>query len=221
MESFSVFSYLILGMIAMLFPIAVQLKLYGISLWKSIPLSLILTIFGTIGTILLYFFECGTFEGISFYGAVFFIPIVFSLFAKIIRIPYGKLMDLCAPAECIMLAIMKVQCLVAGCCKGRVLYVTAEGLSVRFPSQISELINALIIMIVLLVLSYKKTNRGSIYPWYMLIYGITRFILNSFRETTPVWLGLPYGSIWSICSIIIGITWLLILQKKQQKENAI
>ena len=108
----------------MMIPMFFQARKYEIKLWKIVPIAFVLTIVGTLGTYLWFLLENLHWGGRSFYGAVFLVPIAFLLVALIVRIPYGQLMDLCAPAECIMLSIMKVQCLMEGCCAGRVLFMT-------------------------------------------------------------------------------------------------
>ena len=47
-------------------------KFYGLSVWKTILLSVLLTLSGTIGTKLLFWIENGSFSGVSFFGAIFF-----------------------------------------------------------------------------------------------------------------------------------------------------
>ncbi len=216
MISLRLILFLAIGTVLMTIPILMQMKWYGLKLWKSIVISVLLTIIGTVGTYLMYFIETGIVGGISFFGAVFFVPIIFVIVSLIVHIPYTILMDLCAPAECVMLCIMKIQCAVCGCCDGRILFTTAEGVAVRFPSQIVELFNALVIAFILLYLSHKPNKKGSIYWWYMIIYGCSRFVLNLLRETTPVFLGLANGSLWSLLSIAVGIFILLILKRKQK-----
>ena len=85
-------------------------------------ISVLLTVSGTLGTFIWYAIESGGFGGRSFYGAVFIVPLLFIPVAYLFRIPYAKLMDLCAPAECMMLVLMKALCLMEGCCGGRVLF---------------------------------------------------------------------------------------------------
>lgn len=197
------------GTLAMLILMLIIGIKYRIKLWKCVIVSISLTIVGTIGTYLMFFVENSVFEGCSYYGAVFFVPIVFLYYAKLIQIPYKDLMDLCAPAECVMLAIMKCQCLLAGCCGGRVMYLTPEGAAVMFPSQIVELVNALVIMAVLMGLAFVPKLRGKLYPIYLVVYGITRFVLNCFRmEQFPLLAGLTPGCLWSLIAIFIGILWL-------------
>lgn len=205
--------FLLLGTLAMLIPICIQAKWYGVKWWKTIVIALLLTVSGTLGTYLWFFVENGRFGGRSFYGAVFIVPVLFILVSLVFRIPYGKLMDLCAPAECIMLVLMKALCVLEGCCKGRILFE-----NVRFPSQIAELVNALILLVILMYLSHKKENRGKIYPMYLLIYGASRFVLNFFRDVwAETWM--PMGTLWSILAMVIGGGILVYLKKKNEKAK--
>lgn len=209
-----------MGTAAMLIPILIQSVWYKIKLWKSVPIAVLLTATGTFGTYIWYFIENRSLGGISFYGAVFTVPLLFLLIAFLLREPFGRLTDLCAPAECVMLMIMKFQCLLSGCCGGRVLYTTADGIAVRFPSQIVELVNAFVIALVLMFLAYKKPKRGDLYPLYMLIYGITRFVLNLFREAqSDFFLGMSPGNVWSLLAIATGTVWLIILKKRATNPN--
>lgn len=194
------------GTFAMMLLIMLLMKRYGIRLWKSVPVAVLLTVAGTVSTYIWFFVESSMFGARSYYGAVFLVPVFFLAVAKWMRIPYGDLMDFCAPAECAMLILMKYQCLVDGCCAGRFLYVNAEGIAVVFPSQLVETANAVVIMVILVCLALNLKNRGKIYPWYLLLYGASRFVLNWFREDTdPLLMGLPAGNLWSLIAVFIGV----------------
>lgn len=180
----------------------------GLPMWKTLLSAAVLTVLGVLGAKLMFLIESGFWAGTSFYGAVFFPPMIMVLLALLLRVPPLALLDLCAPAECVMLAILKMQCAVNGCCVGILLTITADGTYIRFPSQIIELLNALVLMVILLRLIRKGTWQGRIYPIYMLLYGITRFILNLLRDTKPFLLGLPAGNFWSLVAIVIALIWL-------------
>lgn len=211
-------TFLLIGTLAMLVPITIQGIWYQIKWYKRISVAILLTIAGTLGTFILFYVENGTFGGTSFFGAVFFVPILFIPVARLVGIRYDVLMDLSAPAECAMLAIMKVQCQLTGCCGG--IRMLTNGSEFVFPSQIVELINALVLCVLLLVLSRKGKNKGSIFPWYMVVYGVTRFVLNLFRDGGSVRiLGLPLGNFWSLVSIVIGVIWLIWIRKRAGKEE--
>lgn len=209
--------FLIAGTFAMWIPMLFLCGSYKIPVWKSPLIAVLLTLVGTVGTYLWFVVENSRFGGRSFFGAVVLVPLVFLGFAKLLKVPYPHLMDLCAPAECVMLALMKFSCFKDGCCGGRELFVNAEGIFVYFPSQIAEAINAMLIFATLMILAYRQEQRGRIYPWYLVIYGATRFILNWFRNgLTPFLLYLPIGNFWALCSLIVGVYMLRKLRRNME-----
>ena len=209
--------FLAAGTLFMFVPVLIQSRWYDVKWYKALLLTVILTVAGTLSTMIHCFVEVGEFSGISFYGAVFYVPVMFLLVAKVLRLPYGTAMDLCAPAECAMLVIMKVHCLISGCCGGRVMCVA--GNTFVFPSQYVEMANAVILMLILLLMSRKGKNRGSLYPWYMVLYGCSRFVLNMFRETKIFALGMSAGCVWSVWSVLLG-TAVLVLWRRKKKQEA-
>lgn len=212
--------FLAIGTIAMLAVMLIVCGCYKIAVWKTIISSVLLTLSGLLGARLMFFIESGRWGGVSFFGAVFFAPIIMLFVGYALRVPVKSLLDMCAPAECIMLALLKVKCYIDGCCDGRLLCVLEDGTAIRFESQIVELINAFIIMIVLIFMIYKGKATGRIYIWYMIIYGVSRFILNWFRDTKPFIIGLPAGNFWSLVSIIIGVVLLTLLSKIERKSES-
>ena len=220
MISIKLLIYLSIGTLAMLVPIIILGAWYKITLQKRVVSAVLLTIAGTIGTYILFFIENGWIGGTSFFGAIFFVPVLFLPVAKLIKVPHGVLMDICAPAECIMLVIMKLQCFLNGCCEGRT--VCFAGNEFIFPSQIAEMMNAFLIFAILMFISYRKKQVEKIYPLFMIIYGFSRFILNIFREswiTTEMFL--PFGNIWSLVSILAGTLCIVMIRKKRRKEMVI
>ena len=88
-----------LGMFTLMGLISVQeLQL---KLWKVIIINFLLTVSGVAGAMLMYRIENGFFGGTSFFGAILFVP-VFMLPTLLLKIQFGTIMDLCAPAECIL-----------------------------------------------------------------------------------------------------------------------
>lgn len=193
-------------------------KFYELKLWKTAALSVLLTLAGTIGTKLLFWIENGSFSGVSFFGAIFFAPILMTLVAVVLKVPVGMVLDICAPAECMMLTLMKVSCLTSGCCKGRILGMI-EDIQIRFPSRIVEMIASFLIMLFLIRLIKKNEHRNEIYACYMISYGVVRFFLNLFRETTAFIWKLPAGNFWSIVSIICGLAIIYCMRNKNCKKS--
>lgn len=214
--------FLAIGTVLMGVPICFAAKKIGVHSWKACIATVLLTVSGAAGTFLMYYIENGKIGGLSFYGAVFLVPVVFAIISPILRVPYGKITDLCAIGECLMLALMKVHCVLGGCCLGRVLYTTADGTCVRFPSREVEMIVALILFAVLLCWTLKKRHCGQLYARYLILYGITRFVLNIFREAwvTKEML-LPFGNIWSLVAMGIGVVWLYIVGKRRESNTEV
>lgn len=212
--------FLLVGTIAMFFPIWHIGKKRGLTLWKNVLISILLTISGTVGTLIMYFVETGGFGGISFFGAVFLVPIMFMLIAPLLKVPYREVMDQCAVGECIMLALMKIHCILGGCCKGRILFTKADYTVIRFPSREVEMAVALLIFAVLFYWFIKGKKQGQLYPWYLVIYGVLRFGLNLLREhPKDMKFPLPNGNIWSIVAIVIGVVWLLIIYYRKTDKQ--
>jgi len=205
-----------IGCIAMMLMMLIRQKkeFPHIQKWKMIVLSIALTVTGVLGTMIMFFIESGHFGGVSFYGAVLFVPILM-LPAVRLKIPYRDILNLCAPAECLMLSIMKVDCIINGCCFGR--YIPA--IHMVFPSQIAEGVAGLLIMRVLLLIAEKKKD-ASLYPWYLIIYGAVRYCLNGYRfGLTPFMLGLSNGHFWSVVSVVIGLIWLISVKNYDSRKN--
>ena len=210
---------LAIGTVLMFGVILLCRRKYRFPIWKTAVATGLLTIVGTLSVKIMFFVENGTWVGLSFFGAVFLVPLWFLPIARMLRLPYRELLDVTAPAICIMLALMKVECLLSGCCRGRVLYETAAGEIVRFPSQVAEFCNALLLLGVLILLIFRGRQEGRIYPWFMVIYGGTRFGLNLFRETKPYVWRLSPGGFWSLVAIVLGIVLLVAFSKKDSRRS--
>ncbi len=212
MSEFYVF--LFIGALLMFLCIWFASRFYDkIPVWKLLIAAAALTVIGLLGARLMSGIESGNWTGRSFYGAVFLVPVLMFPVAVILHIPYSIIMDMCAPAGCVMLALLKVKCSIDGCCKGRIF--TTSGGEFRFPSQKVECVAAILLMIVILLLIRSRKQAGKIYSWYLMLYGVTRLILNQFRETKP-WIGpLAAGTFWSLVAIGIGTAVLVVMRKRK------
>lgn len=197
--------YAILEFIAIIIAMLIAGKFVQIPVWKRIVLAFIAILCGAIGTKLMSFIEEGQITGGSFFGAVFFSPFLMALAALLLRVPVGKVLDMCAPGECAVLAAMKLECLHNGCCGGILLHEIAPNTYAVFPSQIVESIVGLLLAIYFCWFIYRKKAEGRVYFHYMIYYGICRFILNFFRAGKPVFWVFKNGHLWSVLSILIGV----------------
>lgn len=216
--------FLAIGTVWMAIPIVWIGRFYKIALWRLLVSSVLLTVVGTVGARIMVYIETGSTGGISFYGAVFLVPIVFALIAYMLYVPYTQLLDLCAIGECAMLALMRVHCLIGGCCVGRVLFTMENGEPFRFPNRMAELILGILMMALLMLWAYRNPKRrGVLYAWYMVLYGSARFLLNFMREEWAQWdpsKRIPMGTIWSVVSVAVGVTWILLKMRHDKKVQS-
>lgn len=207
-----------MGALAMFIVMLLRRKKYPeVSLWKLPIICVVLTICGVLGTMLLFYIENGYFAGTSFFGAILFVPILM-LPLLLLHIPYGSMMDICATAECAMLAVMKWDCVIKGCCSGRFL-CTMKGTDIYFPSQIAEMIAAVAVLFALIFIDKKSNQKNKLYAWYMIFYGAVRFVLNWFRaEQNPFMLGLTPGCFWGVVCIVLGAVWIGVIKLLEHKK---
>ena len=218
--SLSLFMTLALCVIIMCVMMSIQMKWYRIKKWKIFPITIALAMTGVVGSQIWYFVENGELGGRSFYGSIVFSPIVFLPLSKVLSIKYAEVLDFVVTCGSLALAAIKLECLNSGCCSGRWFYNSRIDALVCFPSQIVEMIAFIIISMILFFMSNKPNFRGKLFPWFLILYGGSRFFLDFMRETVPSYLfGLSAGSFWSLCSFLIGIAILTIMKCKGKKEE--
>lgn len=201
-----------LGGLAMFVSMLLRKKQFPhVAVWKMALVALLVLITGVSGSMILAYIETGEFGGTSFYGAVLLVPLLM-VPAMLMKLNYKDVLNLAAPAECAMLFVMRFDCLEKGCCFGRYL----PELEFQFPSQIAEMVVGITIMLVLIRM-HIKNRQVQLYPWYMILYGACRFVLQGFRYggTDPWILGISQGHLWSLVSITIGIVWLLLSRSRK------
>ena len=215
-----VYMVLLLGFLLMCVLIALLMKRRAVAWWKSILLSLSMALIGLGGSEFWFWIENGQFGGRSVYGAIFMAPLLIYPVAKALHLAYSDAMDFIVPAGCLTLVLIKYQCVQDGCCQGRILYTDQDGIFVRFPSQYVEALIFALLLIVLYVMAWKKIAAGKIYPWFLILYGASRFLLNILRDEWTTFEGfLPYGNIWSLVAIAIGFVWIWVLNHRNAREK--
>ena len=207
--------YLLVDLIISFLAFLLVNRTYKINGFKLFVFNFVSIILGVISTMMMSYIESGSFKGTSFYGAVFLLPIFTYFLSLIFNISSWKLFNLSSILVMITSAILKVRCFVYGCCGGRKIPIETDYGFMDFPSQIVEMIFALLIFILLLFLFFRNKDRKDLYPIMMIVYGVGRFILNSYRLVVPLFGFMSFGHIWSIISVIVGIIWLIILHKKK------
>jgi len=139
-----------------------------------------------------------------------------------------KTADIFAPAVAIAHAISRIGCFLNGCCYGR---PTDSWLGVSFPPesaagyagqplipiQLFSSLNLFIIFAILVSLRPYKKFDGQLFWLYVLLYGVTRSIIEIFR-------GDPRGHIWVLSTsqflgMIFAILSFIMLRKLGREEK--
>lgn len=165
---------------------------------------------------MLYFLESGSIGGVSFYGSVFFIPLLMPLVGLLFRLKPGQTMDLCGPCVAIMIGCMRFSCFLTGCCGGWTVCVGT--LCFEWPTQVMDSIGDFAIMTYLLYSEEKKPQSGKLYPMFMIAYSVMRFGLEFLRDTAKDWLYLSHGQWFAITAVLLGVLWIE-LQSKMTRQH--
>lgn len=210
-------------------------KVYGFSLWKALLMAVISVPIGYACTSLLFAFEVGisemNFSGFSWYGAVYFMPLVFlvlhPLMNDVLKMSgLDYIHNLAAPLA-LMNGFMKLGCFLYGCCYGVEcswgVYNSFAGTDV-FPIQIVETIWNFAVCIFILCYERKPENKYKVYPVYMIVYSIGRIFLEIGRSGAevsfkPLFGVITGGMLYALAAISIGVIWLHLYKKSYDKKH--
>lgn len=199
----------------------IRRKMYGVTALKSLLITLPVSVLGFLSTYVMYYLENLEFGGQSFYGAVLFFPICLLPLSWIFHMPLSKMLDYATPAGLALLVPFRLNCYLGGCCGGKVIWYSLDGIPTHFPSQLVEMFTAMIITGILLYFERKKAGKGFMYPLCLIIYGSTRLILNQFRSDSRIYLlNMTAGTFWSSISILLGIIGLIVIIQKNNRRDA-
>ncbi len=160
--------------------------------------------------------------GLVYYGG--FIPalLVGMWYMNKNRMPVWKTVDIMAPSLAIGQAIGRLGCFCAGCCYGKettlpwaVTFTNPESLAnlntPLHPTQLYSSVNAFLIFLILMAAKRFKKFDGFLVCLYMLLYSITRSIIEIFRGDDRGFVIEGMLSVSQFIGIILGLTSLLML----------
>ena len=161
-------------------------------------------------------FDIGRAANLRIYGATFAIPALYYVSAKLFKRKPADFFDACTVILMFDLFLGRLNCIFSGCCVGCIL----KG-SIRWPIRELELLYYVVMMIIFGIRVYKKQTSGEVYPIYMVSYGILRLIIEPFRVEYNSLGVIHFGTIWSVLSIIIGLSIFFAQQEKQTKKRRV
>ena len=207
--------------------------LLRINVLTAIVLAILHTIMGIVSVKVFAFLEGDGPGAMSLFGAVFFLPLLYLLGAKLFKRSAANIADTLTPEMILTVMCARINCILSGCCQGRVMtFVTSH--TVRWPTREAEVLFYIILLIVLVPKAWKTGKKiqanesnsstsfwakdeadrklgkerfaeipGTIYPFYMACYGAFRFVIEFFRES-----GAPgifhIAHLWAALAFCIG-----------------
>lgn len=175
-------------------------------------------------------------SGGVFYGGLIAAVIVAIWYLRRHRLPVWSVSDAFAPGIALGHVIGRLGCLFAGCCFGRATDVpwgitftneyarqnVGTPLNIALhPTQLYEAGAELIILIVMLVFERKgRPFAGRTFWGYMLMYGISRFIIEFYRGDARGMVGaLSTSQFVSIVLVPLSIIMLIVLSRRPSPDT--
>jgi phosphatidylglycerol:prolipoprotein diacylglycerol transferase len=144
--------------------------------------------------------------GLSYFGGLGAGIGVGVLYCRRQKISIGKMADIVAPAITIGYAIVRVGCLLNGCCYGRISEVpwalaAGPGDVLRHPTQLYAAISSVVIFFLLKAAEPKKKFEGQILWLYVGLYSVARFIVEFWRVGTRDYFA-PFTATQILCVLL-------------------
>ena len=199
-----------LGFVAMVLLMLKRKEHFALNRWQAIAFTAVLMASGLFGCKLLYVLESFpdvvkngiSWGGFSFFGAVFLIPFTMGVFGKALSLTPRQSLDASAPCVALMVGVIRFGCFLNGCCGGRTIEI--HNRAFRWPTQAMEGIGDIVILLLLLSREEDQKTEGSLYPMFLIWYGLLRFMIEFLRSTPKDWLCLSHGQWFSVIAVAIG-----------------
>ena len=166
--------------------------------------------------------------GMSYFGGLFGLILTFYIFCRSRKISLLRFSDIFAPAIPLAFTFGRIGNFINGELWGRVtkvpwgMYFPRDFTGqLRHPSQLYEMfLEGILLFLILWPLRKLKLPVGYLTSFYLIGYGLTRFIAEFFREPDNNWFVGPFtiGQWFSIVIIITG-AFILILKNIPQKKR--
>lgn len=179
-------------------------------------LAILHTVVGVLLVKIFAFLETGKMDAQSLFGAIFFMPVVYFLAAKISKRKVADVFDIFVICMIFTLLCARLNCILAGCCKGLLLPGSED---LRWPTRELEILFYIVILFWLGRKVRDERYSGKIYLMYMISYGVFRFIIEWFRETEIHVGALHISHIWAVVSIVAGTIILIELKRYAERRR--
>jgi len=213
---------LALAVLSGTFLAAREAKKHNIQGEKIMDLVLTVVIGGLIGARLFYVFvyEPRTYladpleifrlwqGGLVFYGGLMGGVLAGIWYVRRAGLPFWRTADLLAPYLALGYGIVRIGCFANGCCYGKptggfwgVVFPHLDDIA-RHPTQIYSSVSGFLLFGLLYYLLRHKRFDGQVFLAYVILYGITRTLIESLRENLTVWGPVTVSQLVSVLMVI-------------------
>lgn len=154
--------------------------------------------------------------GLSLFGAIFLVPVVFTLVSLFTKRRAAEYLDICTTFGIVLLSFMRIGCFLSGCCGA--ITIWNETTPIVLPVQLFEVVIDLLLLQFLLLVEKKHFKKGYMYPLFMIGYGICRFVLEFLRKSPDTLVFLSNGQIFALISVLVGIVVMSIFIHKNSRS---
>lgn len=150
----------------------------------------------------------------SLFGSVFFLPAAYYAGAKIFKKNTADVFDTFTVPMVFTLFCARINCLASGCCLGRIIGETGA----RVPTRETELVFYAVFLIIVAPRVFKGKGRGAAFPLFMISYGVFRFVIEFFRESTMTFGIFHLSHIWAVLSVAAGALAFAVIKSKHSSS---
>ena len=177
-------------------------------IWELAIVSITHTVFGVICVRFFALLEAGFVMEkagtLSMFGGIFFMPLFYLVYSKIKKLRFLDVLDIFTISLVETLLLARINCFFSGCCLGKQI-----NYEMRYPTREIELVYDLVFITIALFFIFKGKFKNKIYFFYLLSYGIMRFVIEFMRESNSGSI-MHIAHVWSLISIIFSIGYLII-----------
>ena len=155
-------------------------------------------------------------DGMSLYGAIYLVLIAVPLIAICTKKRVLSMYDFFTPFGIILLACVRTGCFFNGCCGA--ITIWNETTPIILPVQLIEVVSDLLILELCFWIEKKYTFKGYMYPAFMLLYGVCRFLLEFLRDTPKDIAFLSHGQVFSLIGIVLSLIMFAICKQQKSKH---
>lgn len=192
----------------------------GLSGWKLWAAPFLYVIFGLLSIIVFSLLhDLPTFPHFTLHhqGLLIIFPLLFPLAARWLRKDWRDVSDALAVSIPGIIAVLRVFCLLNGCCYGAYF----PGTETHIPLRETVMAVNVIVCFLLMLWIRRSHPRGIILPAYMIFYGLFRLLEVSLRFN-PFWANNSGDRLFAVVSALLGMLiaiWILEVNERKTKKT--